>query len=149
MDQVEVRTHTALHVLKGSVRKVLGAKWTASVYVSGSHGRLTVQHDRKPSEEEIGEINLLANRKIEENVAIIKEELPREEAERKYGDEMYDLFPVPPEVKVLSIVVIPGWNVNACNKPHTNYTGEIGKVEVKDWRFRSSKKLLEISYDLV
>ena len=35
---VEVRTHTALHVVKGAVVKVLGAKWTAGVYVKGSHG---------------------------------------------------------------------------------------------------------------
>jgi alanyl-tRNA synthetase len=42
MIPVEVRTHTALHVVKGAVVKVLGreAKWTASVYVNGNHGRL-------------------------------------------------------------------------------------------------------------
>ena len=42
----EVRTHTALHVLKGAVVKVLGAEWTAGVAVDGSHGRLTVQFSR-------------------------------------------------------------------------------------------------------
>jgi len=49
----EVKAHAALHVVKGAVRKVLGAKWTASVHVSGSHGRLTVQFNRKPTDEEI------------------------------------------------------------------------------------------------
>jgi alanyl-tRNA synthetase len=39
-----VRAHTALHILKGAVVKVLGdsALWTASTSVSGGHGRLTV-----------------------------------------------------------------------------------------------------------
>jgi len=57
---VEARTHTALHVLKGAVVRVLGAEWTAGVSVDGSHGRLTVQFDRKPTEEELAEIEELA-----------------------------------------------------------------------------------------
>ncbi|MDK2869043.1 MAG: alanyl-tRNA synthetase [Pyrococcus sp.] len=62
---IEVRTHTALHVLKGAVVKVLGkdAKWTAGVYVNGNHGRLTVKFNRKPTQEEIREIERLANEK--------------------------------------------------------------------------------------
>jgi len=127
MQNVEVRTHTALHIVKGAVVKVLGAKWTASVYVNGSHGRLTVKYDRKPTEEEIKRIEELANEKVRENVPIKVYTLPREEAEKRFGDEMYDLFPIPPEVKTLSVVVIEDWNVNACNKEHTATTGEVGK----------------------
>ncbi|MEM4727244.1 MAG: alanyl-tRNA editing protein, partial [Candidatus Bathyarchaeia archaeon] len=66
----EVRTHTALHVLKGAVQNVLGAKWTAGVYVEGYHGRLTVQFDRKPREEEIALVEEEANRKIREDVPV-------------------------------------------------------------------------------
>ncbi len=48
---IEVRTHTALHVVKGAVVRVLGedAMWTAATYVSGRHGRLTVKFTRKPT----------------------------------------------------------------------------------------------------
>ncbi len=148
MQEVEVRTHTALHILKGAVVKVLGAKWTASVYVNGSHGRLTVKFDRKPTAEEMEEIERLANRKIEEDVEIKVYTLPREEAERRFGDEMYDLFPIPPEVKTLSVVVIENWNVNACNKKHTNTTGEVGSIKIRKVRFRGAKQLLEISFDV-
>jgi alanyl-tRNA synthetase len=56
LSEEEVRTHSALHVVKGAAQKVLGAKWTASVYASGSHGRLTVQFDSKPTEEEVARI---------------------------------------------------------------------------------------------
>ncbi len=148
MSYEEVRAHTALHVVKGAVRKVLGAKWTASTYVNGQHGRLTVQFERKPEEREMEEVFLLANKKVEENAPVLVEELPRDEAEKKYGDEMYDLFPVPPEVKVLKVVVIPDWNVNACNKQHTSTTGEVGKIYLDHWRFRGSKKLLEVSFNV-
>ena len=146
---IEVRTHTALHVLKGAVVKVLNAKWTASTYVNGNHGRLTVQFDKKPTDEEIARIFELANAKVEEGTPVLVEVLPREEAEKKYGDEMYDLFPVPAEVKELYVVVIPGWNVNACNKQHTQTTKEVGRIEPDDWRFRNSKRLLEISFNVV
>ena len=81
MQNVEVRTHTALHIVKGAVVKVLGAKWTASVYVNGSHGRLTVKYDRKPTQEEIKRIEELANEKVRENVPIKVYTLPREEAD--------------------------------------------------------------------
>jgi len=62
----EPRTHTAVHVLKGAVQQVLGAKWTVSVYVSGTHGRLTVQFDRKPTDEEVARIERAANDKVSE-----------------------------------------------------------------------------------
>ena len=147
----EVRAHTALHVVKGAVVKVLGekAKWTAGVYVSGNHGRLTVKFDRKPTPEEVAEIERLANGKVEENVPIEVYELPREEAEKRFGEDMYDLFPVPEEVNTLKVVVIDGWNVNACNKEHTRTTGEIGEIKIRKVRFRKSKELLEISFDVL
>jgi len=148
MYNVDVRTHTALHVLKGAVVKVLNAKWTASVYVNGNHGRLTVKFNRKPSKDEIREIEHLANEKIRENVPVNVYELPREEAEKRFGEEMYDLFPIPESVRTLKVVVIEGWNVNACNKEHTKFTGEIGKIKIKKVRFRKSKELLEISFDV-
>jgi alanyl-tRNA synthetase len=147
----EVRTHTALHVLKGAVVKVLGegAKWTASVYVNGNHGRLTVKFSRKPSEEEIAEIERLANEKVRENVPVEVYELPREEAEKRFGKDMYDLFPIPPEIKMLKVVVIEGWNVNACNKEHTKTTGEVGEIKIRKVRFRRSKGLLEIGFEIL
>ena len=148
---MEVRTHTALHVLKGAVVKVLGeeAKWTAAVYVNGNHGRLTVKFNRKPTKEEIAMIEEFANRKIEENAPIKVYELPREEAEGRFGEDMYDLFPIPEEIRTLKVVIIEGWNINACNKEHTKTTGEIGQIKIRKVRFRKAKELLEISFDVV
>jgi len=145
---VEIRTHTALHILKGAVVKILSTKWTAGVYVSGSHGRLTVKYDRRPSQEEIKKIEELANEKVKENAPIKVYTLTRKEAERKFGKEMYDLFPIPEEVRTLNVVVIEDWNVNACNKVHTKTTGEVGNIKIKKVRFRRAKELLEISFDV-
>jgi len=145
---LEVRTHTALHVLKGAVQKVLGAKWTAGVYDEGSHGRLTVQLDRKPSDEEMARVEEEANTKIGEDTPVEELELDRAEAEERWGDAIYDLFPLPSSITRLKILHIPGWNVNACNKTHTETTGEIGRIKIAKTRYRTTKQLLEISFDI-
>ncbi|WP_297521729.1 alanyl-tRNA editing protein [Thermococcus sp.] len=151
MSDVEVRTHTALHVVKGAVVNVLGdgAKWTASTYVKGNRGVLTVKFDRKPTPEEIAGIERLANEKVRGNVPIEVYELPRDEAEKRFGEDTYDLFPVPEEVMILKVVVIEDWNVNACNKEHTKTTGEIGEIKIRKVRFRRSRELLETSFDVL
>jgi alanyl-tRNA synthetase len=151
----EVRTHTALHILKGAVVRVLGegAMWTASVYVEGKHGRLTVQFDRKPTDEEVRAIEELANAKVAEDLRVEVKVLPREVAERTYGDVIYDLFPVPQHVKELYIVIVYDkdgsiWNINACNKQHLPSARYIGRIRVGKVRFRQTKKLLEIPFDI-
>lgn len=147
----DVRTHTALHILKGAVVKVLGkdALWTASTFVDGTHGRLTVKFIRKPTPEEIDKIQEEANRKIAEDIPIRVVELDRDEAERQFGKIIYDLYPIPAGVKRLKIVIIDDWNINACNKPHLTSTGGVGGLVIRKWRFRRSKGLLEISFDIV
>ena len=151
----EVRTHTALHILKGAVVKVLGeeAMWTASTYVKGKHGRLTVKYNRKPSPEEIKAIEELANKKIEEGLRIEVKVMPREEAEKTYGNIIYDLFPVPSEVKTLYITIVYDtdgsiWNINACNKEHTPSSKCIGRIKLGKPRFRKLKQLLELPFDI-
>lgn len=145
---IDVRTHTALHVLKGAVHKILGAKWTAGVYVDGSKGRLTVRMDRKPTDDEVSQVEKEANMKIEEDVVVEELKVPRKEAEDKWGDSIYDLFPLPASITQLSILHIPDWNVNACKDKHTKTTGEIGKLKILKTRYRPNKLLLEVSFEI-
>jgi len=128
--------------------KVLGAEWTAGVAVDGSHGRLTVQFDRKPTDEEVAEMEGLANAKIREDAPIEVLELDRANAEERWGDAIYDLFPLPASITRLKIFHLHGWNVNACNKEHTSTTGEIGSIKITKARHRANKQLLEISFDI-
>ena len=144
----EVRAHTALHVLKGAAVEVLGVKWTAGVSVSGYHGRLTLQLDRKPTEDEMRRVEDAANRVIAEDVGVEELVMGRAEAEERWGDLIYDLFPIPESVTELSICHIPGWNVNACNREHCSSTGEIGSLAISKYRYRTNKGVLEISFDV-
>jgi alanyl-tRNA synthetase len=148
MMTIETKTHTALHVLKGAVVKVLGAKWTAGVHVNGNHGRLTLQYDRKPTPEEITRIEEFTNSKIRDGVPIEVTDMERMEAENLWGNTIYDLFPIPTTITRLTILHIPDWNINACNKQHTPTTAQIGHLTITKTRYRASKKFLEISYDL-
>lgn len=142
------RTHTALHVVKGAARRVLGTKWTAGVYIEGLHGRLTLKSERQPTDAELQQIETLANNKIEANVQVEQLEMERSEAESRWGDEIYDLFPLPAGITHLRILHIPDWNVNACKERHTKQTGEILQVRLGKARYRAGKQLLEIPFDL-
>jgi alanyl-tRNA synthetase len=135
-------------VVKGAAERVLGAKKTASVYVSGGHGRLTVQYERKPTVEEIRNVERTTNEKIAEGVEMLEFEMERAEAEGHFGDDIYDLFPLPPGATRLRIVRIPEWNINCCNEHHVENTLQIGKIRLGKARFRSSKRELEIEFDL-
>lgn len=148
MSTEEVRAHSALHVLKGAVQKTLGASLTTSTFVKGGHGRLTVRFDREPSQEEETRIEQLTNQKVAEGVEVIEFEMEKEEAEGHFGNAIYDLFPIPAEVTRLRIVRIPDWNLNCCAERHVENTSLIGNVRLGKFRFRNSRKELEIEFEL-
>jgi alanyl-tRNA synthetase len=135
-----------LHVLKGALEKTMGIRWTTSVFTNGEKGRLAVKFDRNPTPEELKRVESEANQKVAENVEIIEFEMDKDEAERHFGDAIYDVFPLPPGLTRLSIVRIPDWNVNCCNKKHAASTGEVGNITIEKTRFRGSKEILEIGY---
>jgi len=145
---LEVRTHTALHVVKGALAKTLGVQWTTGVAVDGGHGRIAVEFDRKPTDEELAETQRLVDLKIREDAPIEVLELSRREAEARFGDYIYDKFPLPESIQTLRVFHLPGWNVNACNKEHTRTTGEVGKVTITKIRYRGGKGVLEVSFDV-
>ena len=147
---IETRTHTALHIVKGAIVKVLGpdAKWSTSAGVNGSHGRIAVEFNRKPTDEELEEIQRKVGQKIAEDAVIEIHELSRRDAEERWGDWIYDKFPLPESIQQLSVFYLPDWNVNACNKQHTDTTGQIGSIKITKTRYRNSKQVLEVSYEV-
>ena len=148
MNSDETRTHTGLHVVKGAAQRVLGASKTASVFVDGRHGRLTVQFERRPTDDEMARVERAANDKVAEGAEVLEFEMEKEEAEGHFGDAIYDLFPLPPGATRLKIVRIPDWNINCCNERHVENTLQVGKLKLGRARFRNSKRELEIEFDL-
>ncbi|MFH1331945.1 MAG: alanyl-tRNA editing protein [archaeon] len=146
---INIKVDSAMHVFKGAVQKVLGASITTGTFTEGDHGRLTVEFDREPTEEEIKKVEEEANNKIKENVEIKILDMHRDEAEKEFGNKIYDKFPVPAHIKDLKIVVIEDWNWNCCIGQHYKTTGEIGTIKISKWRFRNTRNELEISFDVL
>ncbi len=146
----EVRTHTALHIIKGAIVKVLGedAKWSTSANVNGLKGRIAVEFNRKPTDEEIADIERLANEKVAENAPIETHEMTRKDAEARWDDWIYDKWPIPDHIQDVTVFHLPDWNVNCCGYEHPETTGPVGMIAVRKTRFRNSKQVLEVSYEL-
>jgi len=146
---LNIKIDSALHVLKGAAQKVLNATITTGVYAENNHGKLTVEFNRNINEQEILEIEKQANDKIKENVPIQIFDMQREQAEKQFGNKIYDKFPIPSYIKNLKVVVIDNWNWNCCIGQHYQKTGEIGSIKITKTRFRNSRNELEISFDIL
>jgi len=123
------RHHTSTHVLNASARNTLGSWiWQHSAFKEMDHGRLDITHHSNLSEDEITKIEDLANLTIRKNISIIINEFERGQAEQKYGFRIYQGGVVP--VKLVRIVNIEGFDVEACGGTHVRKTGELGLIKI-------------------
>ena len=123
-----MRHHSATHVLLYSLQKVLGNHvWQAGAKKEFGKARLDVTHFKRPSEEEVKEIEMFANKEILANKPIKWMWMDRIEAERKFGFRLYQ-GGVPPGREIR--VVMVGDDVQACGGTHCRSTGEIGMLKI-------------------
>ncbi len=123
-----MRHHSATHILLHVLRKKLGAHvWQAGARKEFSKARLDITHYKRPSEEEVREIEKLANAEVLANKPVSWEWMDRIEAERRYGFRLYQ-GGVPPgrEIRIVRV----GDDVQACGGTHCSSTGEIGIIKV-------------------
>src|SRR5438132_3410464 len=123
------RNHSSTHVLNASARKTLGSWiWQHSAFKEKDYGRLDITHHSNLTEDDIMKIEDLANFTIRRNVLIIINEFERGLAEQKYGFRIYQGGVV--QVKLVRIVNIEGYDVEACGGTHVKKTGEIGLIKI-------------------
>lgn len=124
-----MRHHTATHVLLGALRRVLGDHvWQHGVQKGKESSRLDVSHFERISEEQLEEIEKLANRVVLENRKVNTFWMNRNEAEEKYGYDLYQGGVVPG--KEIRVVEIEDWNTQACAGTHCTRTGEVGLIKI-------------------
>ena len=145
MSATEVRSHSALHVLKGAVVRILGPRKTVSATSSGNRGTLKVEIDRNPTSTEVCTIEEAANREIIENAEVLQFEMERQEAEGHFGASISDSCP-DPQVTLLTIVSIPDWDVACCAAKHVEKTGEIVGLKLDQVMFMRAGGLLEMQF---
>ncbi|MHA1506270.1 MAG: alanine--tRNA ligase [Candidatus Asgardarchaeia archaeon] len=124
-----MRNHTSTHILICASRNVLGRHvWQWGSQLNEEVSRLDITHYEPLSEEEIFEIERLANKIVMENREVRTFFMSRREAEDKYGFRLYQGGAVPG--KELRIVEIDGWEVEACGGTHVRRTGDIGLIRI-------------------
>jgi len=123
-----MRHHSATHLLLYAIQQVLGKHaWQSGARKEWGKARLDVTHYKRPSEEEIYEIERIANGEVMANKPVTWEWMDRIEAEKCYGFRLYQ-GGVPPGRKIR--VVRVGDDVQACGGTHCNATGEIGVIKI-------------------
>ncbi len=123
-----MRHHSATHILLHSLQKVLGKHiWQAGARKEFDKARLDVTHFKRPTEEEVKRIEVLANKEILANKPIKWFWMDRIQAEKKFGFRLYQ-GGVPPG-KDIRIVQV-GDDIQACGGTHCNSTGEIGLLKI-------------------
>ncbi|RLF78680.1 alanine--tRNA ligase [Thermococci archaeon] len=124
-----MRHHTGTHVLMGALVRVLGSHvWQSGSQLHTDWARLDIAHYKRIGEEELREIERLANRVVMENREVRWEWLPRTEAEQRYGFRLYQGGVVPG--KVIRVLNIKDWDVQACGGTHLPNTGLIGPIKI-------------------
>ncbi|NLH21979.1 MAG: alanine--tRNA ligase, partial [Methanothrix sp.] len=122
------RHHTATHLVHDSAKRILGRHvWQAGAQKSEERARLDISHYRRITEAELKAIELEANRRVMELTAVDTQFLPREEAEKLFGFELYQ-GGVPPGKQIR--VVRVGTDIEACAGTHVTNTGMIGAIKI-------------------
>jgi alanyl-tRNA synthetase len=122
-----MRNHSGTHLLHAALREVLGAQATQKGSLVGPDRlRFDFTHDSALREEEIEQIEDLANQWIEANVAANTQEMPYRDAvqsgaiaifEEKYGDDV-------------RVVSFGPHSVELCGGTHAGATGDIGFLKI-------------------
>lgn len=124
-----MRHHTGTHILLGAARRVLGDHiWQHGVQKGVERTRLDVSHFKRIEPKERREIERLANAVVMENRPVGTSWMDRNEAERKYGFDLYQGGIVPG--KKVRVVEVEGWNAQACAGTHCSRTGEVGFIKI-------------------
>ncbi|MHA1199743.1 MAG: alanine--tRNA ligase-related protein, partial [Candidatus Heimdallarchaeaceae archaeon] len=124
-----MRHHSAVHVVNNAAKEVLGEHiWQAGADKTPKKARLDITHYQAISFEELQKIENLANQVVFEHRLIEKSKRDRDAAERDFGFHIYQGGVVPG--KVLNIVSINAWDIEACGGTHLDNTADIGIIKL-------------------
>lgn len=123
------RNHSATHLVIAAARKILGDHiWQSGAQKGVSRSRIDLAHYKRISQNEINEIETLANKYVMENIQLDINFMNRTDAERKYGFILYQGGIVPGST--IRVINIPKIDVQACAGTHVAKTGDIGLIKI-------------------
>jgi len=126
------RHHSATHVIMSAAREVLGDHvWQKGAKKDVENARLDLSHFKRISREEIKEIERIANRIVLDDIPVRKEELTRDEAEKRFGFKLYQGgVPESDIIRVVHISDVEDYDAQACGGTHVDRTSEVGPIKV-------------------
>ena len=121
--------HTAVHIVGGAARRILGPHiYQAGANKSTELARLDITHYRRLTRDDLDAIEILANEVLGQVSRTEKTILPRHEADKKHGFDLYQGgAPKGNEIRALRI---SDHDVQACGGTHHDEPGQIGSIRV-------------------
>jgi alanyl-tRNA synthetase len=102
--------------------------WQHSAFKEEDYVRIDVTHFSHLTPREVQKIEDLANEIVRRNLKVTNAFMPRGEAEAKYGFRLYQGGVIP--AKLVRVVNIGGWDIEACGGTHARSTGEVGLIKI-------------------
>ncbi len=122
-----VKLHTVTHLLHSSLRRILGSKVKQmGSDITTQRLRFDFSFDRKLTNEEVKKVEDLINQKIQENLTVVKKEMPLSKA-LESGALSFFREKYPERVSVYSI---NNFSKEVCAGPHIKKTGELGEFKI-------------------
>ena len=121
--------HTAIHIVGGSAREELGSHvWQAGSNKGARYARLDITHHSRLSRDELDKIEDRANDIIASELAIEKLVLDRDEADSRFGFEIYQGGP--PKHDTIRVIKIGEFDIQACGGTHHDSTESVGELRI-------------------
>ncbi|WP_136687899.1 alanyl-tRNA editing protein [Halorhabdus amylolytica] len=143
--QAHRRMHTAQHVLSRVVLEEYDAT-TAGNQIHAEFSRI----DFEPADFDDEDLELIEQRTndvIERDLAVTKDERPREIVEENVAEGRSNLDLLPDHVEELRVVEIGGFDMCPCGGTHVDRTGEIGRIEITN-RLSKGADVERIEFEL-
>ncbi len=142
------RHHTATHLILASAKQVLGFHtWQGGAQKGYERSRVDIQHYNRITDEQLRAIEELANKAVLDDRKVEKVWMPRDQAEKEFGMQLYQGGI--PKGRDVRVVTVQDFDVECCGGTHVGSTNEIGPIKIlRSERVQDGLERIEFSAGL-